>query len=299
MSKVRKAIIPAAGYGTRFLPATKALPKEMLPIVDKPIIQFAVEDAVSAGIKDIIIVTGWSKRAIEDHFDYPFELETRLQEAGKQKELQAIRNIADMADFYYLRQRGPRGNGTPLLNAKDLIGNEPFLLLSADEFFETPQGAPTRAQQLLAAYEKYDAPVITTVRRSAPEDYKLYGYVEGDEVEPGLIKISRIIEKPGYGNTKSTQASIFGGVLTPDIFAALEEAQKTYLANGAKGEFVTWDGLNLLMQQGKPVYAMEIKGGKYHDCGNKLEYLKANVEFALKHDDLKKDFSEYLKGLDL
>src|SRR6266481_858010 len=150
--KVRKAVIPAAGYGTRFLPATKAQPKEMLPIVDKPIIQYVVEDAVSAGIEDILIVTGWSKRSIEDHFDYPFELEKRLQEAGKEKELEEIRRISNLANFHYVRQKGPLGNGTPIWNAKDFIGDEPFLVLWGDDFIEAE---PSASRQLVSTYEKY------------------------------------------------------------------------------------------------------------------------------------------------
>ena len=295
-TKVRKAVIPAAGYGTRFLPATKAQPKEMLPVVDKPIIQYVVEDAVSAGIKDIVIVTGWSKRSIEDHFDYPFELEARLQENGKTKELESIRQVANLADFYYLRQRWPLGNGTPVWNSKDLIGNEPFLLLSADDIFEAN---PTRSQQLIAAYEKYGTTVISTLHKDQPEDYKRYGFVEGDVIEPGVTKVKKIIEKPGVGNTTSTQGIVLGGVFDPDIFMALDEAKKIWEKNGSKGEFIIWEGLNFLLQQGKEVYAVDIKDGKYHDCGNKLEYLKANVEFALKHPELNGEFREYLKNLKL
>lgn len=294
--KVRKAIIPAAGYGTRFLPATKAQPKEMLPVVDKPIIQYVVEDAVSAGIEDIIIVTGWSKRSIEDHFDYPFELETRLQQNGKTKELESIRKISELADFYYLRQRGPLGNGTPVWNAKDLVGDEPFLLLSADDIFEAD---PTRSQQLVAAYEKYGTTVISTLHKNEPDDYKRYGFVEGEVVEPGVTKISRIVEKPGAGNTKSEQAIVLGGVFDADIFDALTRAKETYEKNGSQGEFIIWDGLNLLLSEGKECYAVDIKGGKYHDCGNKLEYLKANIEFGLKHPEINNQLRDYLKTLDI
>jgi UTP--glucose-1-phosphate uridylyltransferase len=292
--KIRKAIIPAAGYGTRFLPATKAQPKEMLPVVDKPIIQYVVEDAVSAGIEDIIIVTGWFKRAIEDHFDYPFELEKHLEEAGKLQELEGIRKVADMADFYYLRQRGPRGNGTPVLNAKDLIGDEPFLLLSGDDIFEA---TPTRAQQLIAAYEKCGSTVISTIRKNKPEDYTRYGFVEGDSDGSGMTKVSKILEKPGAGKTTSDQAIVLSGVFTPDIFDGLMTAKEKYHAAGSEGEFVLWDGLNELLSQGKSAYGLEIQNGTYYDCGSKLEYLKAVVEFGLKHDDLKSEFQDYLNTL--
>jgi UTP--glucose-1-phosphate uridylyltransferase len=294
IKKVRKAVIPAAGFGTRFLPATKAQPKEMLPIVDKPIIQYIVEDAVSAGIEDIVIITGWSKRSIEDHFDYPFELEKRLEENGKSKELESIRKVADLANFYYLRQKGPMGNGTPVWNAKDLIGDEPFLLLSGDDIFEA---APTRCQQLVAAYEKLGTTVISTTKKNQPDDYNRYGYVEGEIVEDGLTKISKIIEKPGTGNTKSEQAIVLGGVFDPEIFQALSEAKEIYQKNGSKGEFVIWDGLNLLLKNKSIAHALEIKNGKYYDCGNKLEYLKAVVEFGLKHDDLRDEFAKYLKNI--
>lgn len=293
MKKVRKAIIPAAGYGTRFLPATKAQPKEMLPIVDKPIIQYVVEDAVSGGIEDIIIVTGWFKRTIEDHFDYPFELEKRLEESGKHQELEEIRKIADMADFYYLRQRGPLGNGTPVLNAKDLIGDEPFLLLSGDDLFESE---PSRSKQLIAAFEKYGAPVILTVKRDRPEDYDAYGFVEGEIMDGGITKVSKILEKPGKGGTTSDKAIVFGGVFTPDVFDALEKSKAKHAAGGGKGEFIFWDAVNAMMAEGKDVYALSIEG-KYYDCGNKLEYLKTVVEFALKHEDLKEEFGKYLKTL--
>ncbi len=292
--KVKKALIPAAGYGTRFLPATKALPKEMLPVVDKPVIQYIVEDAVSAGAEDIIVVTGWFKKALEDHFDYPFELETRLSESGKTKELESIRKIADVADFFYLRQRGPLGNGTPVLNAKDLIGEEPFFLLSADDIFEA---SPSRCQQLMEVFEKYNAPVIATIKKGEPEDYKRYGFVEGEEIEPGLIKVSKIVEKPGPGKTNSQMAVVFSGIFTPDLFPALQEARAEFDASGRKDEFVIWEGVNKLLAQGKPLYAKEIQNGKYYDCGNKLEYMKANIEFGLKDQELGKDFAEYIKNL--
>ena len=294
LKRVRKAVIPAASFGTRFLPATKAQPKEMLPIVDKPIIQYIVEDAVSAGIEDIVIITGWSKRSIEDHFDYPFELEKRLEENDKLKELEGIRKVANLANFYYLRQKGPLGNGTPVWNARDIIGDEPFLLLSGDDVFEA---SPSRSQQLVAAYEKLGSTVISTIKKNSDDDYSRYGYVEGERVEDGITKLRKIIEKPGKGNTKSEQAIVLGGVFDPDIFKALSEAKDIYEKNGSKGEFVIWDGVNHLLQNGKNAYALEIKNGRYYDCGDKLEYLKAVVEFGLKHKDLNVEFAKYLKNI--
>src|SRR6476469_4714616 len=175
--KVRKAVIPVAGFGTRFLPATKAQPKEMLPIVDKPIIQYVVEDAVSAGIEDIILVTGWHKRNIEDHFDYPFELEKRLEESGKHEQLEEIRKIANMANFYYVRQKGPQGNATPILNARQIVGDEPFLVLWGDDFIEA---SPSRCQQLVDAYENLGgSAILGSIRTNKPEDYSRYGFAKG------------------------------------------------------------------------------------------------------------------------
>ncbi len=291
--KVRKAIIPAAGFGTRFLPATKAQPKEMLPIVDKPVIQYVVEDAVSAGIEDIIIVTGWSKRNIEDHFDYPFELEKRLQESGKFKELDEIRRIADLANFSYLRQKGPLGNATAILNAKHLVGNEPFMVLWGDDFMDA---TPTRSQQLVKAFEETGASaVLSGIRASRPEDYKSYGYAMGNEIKKGLLKISELIEKPGK-KINSDLAIMGGAVYGPEMMEALDEAF-TRWQKKKEGEFVYIDGLNILLENNKDCYALEIENGKWYDCGNKLEYLKTVVEFGLKHDDLREDFAKYLKDL--
>ncbi len=295
VKKIRKAVIPAAGYGTRFLPATKAMPKEMLPVVDKPIIQYVVEDAVSAGIEDIVIVTGWSKRSIEDHFDYPFELEKRLEESGKYKELEDIRRIANLANFYYVRQKGPLGNATPIWNARDIIGNEPFIVLWGDEFMDS---SPTRCQQLLEAYEKTGGgTVLASLRMSAPEDYKRYGYAEGKLQGDGLLKVSNLVEKPGAGRIESDFAILGGAVYEPDMFDAIEEATKRLAFDNTPRELVYVDAVNVLLEQNKNVWAAEIKNSVYHDCGNKLEYLKTVVEYGLKHEDLKKEFGEYLRKL--
>jgi UTP--glucose-1-phosphate uridylyltransferase len=295
IKKIRKAIIPAAGYGTRFLPATKAQPKEMLPIVDKPIIQYVVEDAVSAGIEDIIIVTGWFKRTIEDHFDYPFELEKRLEESGKIEALEQIRSIANLANFYYVRQRGPIGNATPIWNARGIVGDEPFLVLWGDEFMDAQ---PSRSKQLIAAYEEMQADaVIASVRMNGPEDYKRYGYAAGKEIRPGILKIEEIVEKPGPGKINSDYALIGGSVYGPEMFNAIEEAIHRWESKPSGNEVVYVDAVNILLERGKSCYAKEITGGKWHDCGNKLEYLKTVVEFGLKHEDLKDEFGNFLKKL--
>jgi len=293
--KIRKAIIPAAGYGTRFLPATKAQPKEMLPVVDKPIIQYVVEDAVSAGIEDIIIVTGWQKRSIEDHFDYPYELEKRLEESGKLEQLEEIRRIANLANFYYIRQKGPLGNATPILNAKHFIGDEPFMVLWGDDFMES---TPTRAQQLVTAYQDLEgSAVLAAIRANKEEDYKRYGYAAGKEIKPGFLEIEKLVEKPGPGMINSDYAVVGAAIYDPEIFEAIEEIKRRMEYDSTPRELVYIDALNILLEQNKKCFAVEIKNAKFYDTGNKLEYLKAVVEFGLKHEELKKEFAEYLKNL--
>ena len=287
MQKIRKAIIPAAGFGTRFLPATKAMPKEMLPIVDKPIIQYVVEEAVASGIEDIVIVTGWHKRTIEDHFDYPFELEKRLLEAGKEEQAEEVRKIAEMANFIYVRQKGPYGNGTPILNARNVIGNEPFAILWGDDFIFSD---PPRLQQMIDVWKKYQAPNIAAVRVSEQAVNK-YGIADITDVEPGVFKVNKIVEKPDIGRAPSNLALPGAYIMPPRLFEILAETK-----TGKGGELWLVDAITKLAQE-QDVYAVEIKNGKYYDTGNKLEYLKAVVEFGLKHEDLKAEFSDYLKNL--
>lgn len=293
--KVKKAIIPAAGFGTRFLPATKAQPKEMLPLVDKPIIQYVVEDAVSAGIEDIIVVTGWHKRSIEDHFDYPFELEKRLEESGKTKEIEQIRKIANMANFYYVRQKGPQGNLTPIWNARELIDDEPFLVLWGDDFI---QASPGRSQQLISAYEQYGGhAIVSSLRKSEPGDYSRYGYAGGREVEAGMLKIEEIVEKPGVGKINSDYAVVSGYLFEPSFFEAAEKVMQRAKKEKITRELHYIDAINVMLEENKACFALEIKNGKFYDCGNKLEYLKAVVEFGLQHQDLRKDFLEFLADI--
>lgn len=293
--RIRKVVIPAAGFGTRFLPQTKAMPKEMLPIVDKPVIQHVVEEAVAAGIEDVIIVTGWHKRTIEDHFDYPFELINRLQDSGKEKEMAEVKRVSEMANFIYIRQKGPLGNAVPIWNARHIIGNEPFLVLFGDDFIISE---PSRTQQLIAAYEKHGASILSSMRRPAPEDAKRYGYVAGQEVESGTYKVSDIIEKPGQDKMPSDMAIMSGYIFTPEIFGCIGEMIEKG-QTGAGGEYVYTDALNLLRQKGQDVYAVEIKNGSYYDTGNKLEYMKTVVEFALKHPEINGPFRTFLKDLNL
>lgn len=285
--KVRKAVIPAAGLGTRFLPATKAMPKEMLPIVDKPIIQYVVEEAVSSGIEEIIIVTGWNKRSIEDHFDYPFELEKRLMEVGKDKQAEEVRSIANMANFIYIRQKGPYGNGTPVLNARSMIGDEPFAILWGDEFIYSK---PPRLKQMMDVWERNGVPNISAVR--VPEHaVGKYGIGDVTLVEPGVFKINDIVEKPQRGEAPSNLATHGAYIMTPRLFEILEETPV-----GRNGELWLSDAISTMAKQ-QDVYAVEIKNGKYYDTGNKLEYLKTVVEFGLKHPDLNGDFRDFIKNL--
>jgi len=289
--KIRKAVIPAAGFGTRFLPQTKAMPKEMLPIVDKPIIQYVVEECVASGIKDIVMVTNWQKRSIEDHFDYPYELENRLKESGKQKELEEVRKIAEMANFVYIRQKGPYGNATPVLCAEPAIGNEPFVVIWGDEFIFAE---PPRLKQMIEVYEKYGGIVISGVRIKNKADVSRYGIADIEPVgkEKNVFKIKSIVEKPKPEEAPSNLATHGAYILPPEIFA---EIKKLKPAKG--GEVWLIDGINALQKKGVSIYACEIQNGKYYDTGNKLEYLKTVVEFALKNPEINGDFREYLKKL--
>jgi UTP--glucose-1-phosphate uridylyltransferase len=296
MKEIRTAVIPAAGFGTRFLPETKAIPKEMLPIVDKPVIQYVVEELVEAGINDIIIVTSNHKSAIEDHFNPPnIDLVENLKKGGEKKLplLEEIEKIANMADFVFIKQEGPYGNGTPLLNVKNLIGDEPFIYAWSDDFIISE---PNRFKQLISIYEKYGGSVLAGIKAKSDEDYDRYGFAGGREVEPGVIKADVIIEKPGKANAPSDLATVSGFLFTPDIFKYLETAK----SNLKEGEELYYnDGLKLMLADGKDVYAAEIKNGKYYDTGNKLEYLKTVVEFALKRPDIGEEFKEYLKLLNI
>lgn len=292
MKKIRKVVIPAAGFGTRFLPQTKALPKEMLPIVDKPVIQWVVEEAVASGIKDIVIVTGYVKRAIEDHFDSPnAELLRNLEAGGKQKLLDEVKKISEMANFIYIRQKGEYGNGTPVLSAEPAIEDEPFAVLWGDEFIHAD---PPRLSQMIKVYEKYGGIVISGVKIEKKEDLQRYGIADITKVEGNVYKINSIVEKPEPDKAPSNLATHGAYILPPEIFGALRELKP------AKGEEI-WlvDAINKLKEKGVPLYAVEIENGKYYDTGNKLEYMKTVVELGLKHPDINGEFKKFLKGLDL
>jgi len=286
-SKIHKAVIPAAGFGTRFLPQTKAMPKEMLPIVDKPVIQYVVEELVASGITDIIIVTGWHKRAIEDHFDYPYELIKTLEQQHKTDLLDEVKRTASLANFIYIRQKGPYGNGTPVLCAKPIIGDEPFVAIWGDEFI---YATPPRTLQCIEVFEKYGDPVISAVR-VPKEDVSRYGIVDATNVEKNIWQIKRLLEKPAVDEAPSNLAAHGCYILTPDIFQYLE-----HLEPGRSGEIWLTDAIKHLMKT-RPVYACEVKDAKYYDTGNKLEYLKTVIEFALTHKELNGEFRAYLKSL--
>jgi UTP--glucose-1-phosphate uridylyltransferase len=286
MQKVRKAIIPVAGYGTRFLPATKSQPKEMLPIVDKPVIQYIVEAAVNAGIAEIIIVTSTNKRAVEDHFDRSPELEKWLAKSKKNNLLKELRRIPRLANFVYIRQKGLPGNGTPVLNAKPLIGDEPFAVFYGDEFFT---GKTSWIKQMVKVYEKYQDPVMALTEVTKQETGR-YGIADGVKIDQNIIEIKNIVEKPGPKKAKSNLASIGGYILTPEIFPILKK-----LKPGKGGEVWLVDAVKELNKK-RPIYGCKISG-KLYDAGTVLGWLKANVEFALKHSTIKKDFKKYLKKI--
>ncbi len=290
MTKISKVVIPAAGFGTRFLPQTKAMPKEMLPIVDKPVIQYVVEEAVKSGIKDVIIVTGSTKRAIEDHFDDPNEdLVKNLIQGQKEHLLDEIKKIAEMANYIYIRQKGPYGNGTPVLSAEPAIDNEPFAVLWGDEFI---YAEPPRLAQMLEVHQKFGGIVISGVKIEKKEDLSMYGIADLELVEGNVYKIKAIVEKPQPDKAPSQIATHGAYILPSEIFAALKS-----LKPGQGGEIWLVDAINLLKQQGTPLYAVEIKNGRYYDTGNKLEYMKSVVELALKHPDLNSEFKQFLADL--
>lgn len=286
---VTKAIIPAAGLGTRFLPQTKAMPKEMLPIVEKPVIQIVVEELVEVGVTDIIIVTGAQKRAIEDHFDQAVELEQELIARGKGQQAAQLRKISELANFIYVRQKGyPQGNARPVLNASHLIGDEPFFVLFPDDFFKTKPGH-SRARQLLDAYRSTQASVISLIEVDQTGADKYAMVQTGEQPEKELYRVEQLVEKPGADNTPSNLASVAGYLLTPDILPIIAQEKP-----GKGGELVLADSVNELAQTA-PVFG-KIIDGIYHDTGNKLSYLKAVVDMALENPKFGREFEEYLKS---
>lgn len=282
-----KAVIPAAGLGTRFLPATKNSPKEMLPLVDKPAIQYVIEEAVASGITDILIITGRGKRAIEDHFDTNPELEDLLHRKGDEKQLAQMRRIAEMADIHYVRQREPKGLGHAVLCAKKHVGDEPFAVLLGDDvvFSRTPC-----TRQLLDQYHQKKASIIA-VERVPPERIESYGVVKvGREKEPGLYPIEGLVEKPRRAEAPSDLGILGRYILTPDVFDELERTPP-----GAKGEIQLTDALARLRER-QAMYAYAFEGKRY-DLGDKLEWLKTNIEVALMRDEFRKPLLDHMRGL--
>ena len=292
--KVRKAVIAAAGFGTRFLPQTKAMPKEMLPIIDKPIIQRVVEELVEAGIEDIIIVTGYAKRSIEDHFDKPNgDLAKSLVDSGKDEALQELNKIANLANFAYVRQKGPTGYASPILDVINLIGAEPFIYGAADDFIEA--SPVSRFRQMIDHYEATNLSTISCVRANLSDDYKRYAYVQGKQVEDGVIELSNIVEKPGSPEVAQSElASVSSYLFTPEFLRHLTDAYAEF-DQSSGGEFMLQPIMQRMIESGGQIHALEIQNGKYCDTGNKLEYLKTVTDFALRNPEIGADYLAYLK----
>jgi UTP--glucose-1-phosphate uridylyltransferase len=291
VATVRKAVFPAAGLGTRFLPATKAQPKEMLPLVDKPIIQYGVEEAVAAGADNIILVTGRGKNAIEDHFDVSIELESFLEARGKRAQLEEVRKISNMINFAYVRQGEPLGLGHAVLVTRELVGNEPFAVILGDDVIDAE---PPAIKQLIDVFQRLDGPVLA-VERVPRADISSYGVIAiepNGQLGSGIYQVRDLVEKPPKEEAPSDLAIIGRYVLTPDIFPCLAATK-----SDRTGEIQLTNGLRTLLKQ-RPIYACEVKGVR-HDTGNKLGFLKAVVYFALRRPDLADKFAEYLSSVNL
>ncbi len=285
--RVKKVIIPVAGYGTRFLPATKAMPKEMLPVLDKPVIQYVVEEAVASGIEDVILVTSSMKRPVEDHFDENEILTRWLKKTGKTAALKEVTRVAKLANFIYIRQKGPYGNATPILNAEGVIGDEPFAVMWGDEVMT---GKIPRLKQLIDTYNELQDPVIAVVPVNR-EQTKRYGIIDPKrKVKKGVYELKGMVEKPGPNKAPSLLASIGGYILTPDIYDEIHRMKP-----GHGGEYVLLDAIKMLMKK-RPIYACEISG-EFLDTGTPLKWLKANLTVALERPDMKADVRKMIRGL--
>ena len=285
--KIRKAIIPAAGLGTRFLPATKAQPKEMLPIVDKPTIQYIIEEAVASGIEEILIITGRSKKCIEDHFDKSVELEVELEKSGKEEMLKMVRDRSDMVDSHFIRQKEPKGLGHAISCAKTFVGNEPFAVLLGDDIVYN-EGKPC-LKQLIDCYDEYKTSVLG-VQTVEAKDVNKYGIVNGIHIEDRVYKVKGLVEKPPVEEAPSNVAILGRYIITPRIFKILEETKP-----GKGGEIQLTDALLKLIDE-EAMYAYDFEGTRY-DVGDKLGFLKATVEYALRREDLRDGFIQYLNTL--
>ncbi len=282
MIKITKAIVAVAGSGTRFLPATKAMPKEMLPIIDKPIIQLVVEELVAAGISDIILVTKYDKKPLEDHFDHSYALENELKKTGKEKRLAEIKKIAEMANFIYVRQKGPYGNGTPLLSAASLVKNEDFVMCFGDDLVKSE--VPF-TQQMISAYKKNQSPVIG-VQEVPVDQVDKYGIVE---LEDNSLRVQSIIEKPNINEAPSNFATFGRMILNQDIVSIL---QKTKLGKG--GELWLTDAIKEYIKQGKAVYAQKVKTGEWLTTGDPLSHIKATIKYSMDREDIRSDLIDFM-----
>jgi UTP--glucose-1-phosphate uridylyltransferase len=284
--EITKAVFPAAGLGTRFLPATKAMPKEMLPLVDKPLIQYVVEEAVSSGIEEVVLVTGRGKRAIEDHFDVAFELEEELKAKGKHKILNEVQRIAELVTFCYIRQKKALGLGHAVLTAKRVVGIDPFAVLLGDDIIDA---ATPVLRQMMDVYQRYPGTILA-IQKVPRSQTGQYGIIDGRKIEDGVYLVKDLVEKPAPEDAPSNLAIIGRYILTPEIFAALERTKP-----GKGGEIQLTDGLRLLMEK-QPIYAFEFEGKRY-DAGDKLGFLKATVEFGLKNTEFGGEFRSYLQKM--
>lgn len=294
MKKPTKAIIAAAGFGTRFLPQTKAMPKEMLPLIDKPIIQYVVEELVEAGIKDIIIIGSANKRAIEDHFDTPNEeLLANLRAGGAKKQplIDIVQRLSEMANFVYIRQKGPYGNATPLACASHLIRHdEPVIYTFADDFIAA---SPSRFRQMIEASQQLDGAILSCKKIVENAEFDRYGVVNGRQIKDGVIKMTNIVEKPGKTNAPSDLASVSSYLLPGEIFGYLEKAKEKF---DGHGEFTIQPIMQEMIDDGFDFYGVEITNGTYYDTGDKLEYIKTVVDFGLKHQKLGPALRQFLQS---
>ena len=286
-TKIKKAVIPAAGLGTRFLPATKAQPKEMLPIVDKPTLQYIIEECVALGIEDILIITGRNKKSIEDHFDKSVELEMELEKAGKEEMLEMVREISDMVNIHFIRQKEPRGLGHAILCARTFVGNEPFAVLLGDDVVYNDQKPCLK--QLIDCYGEYNTSVLG-VQTVAPENVNKYGIVGGIQIEDRVYKVKELVEKPSLKEAPSNVAILGRYIITPKIFEILENT-----VPGKGNEIQLTDALLKLIEE-EAMYAYDFEGRRY-DVGDKLGFLEATIEYALRKEELRDDFIEYLKNI--
>jgi UTP--glucose-1-phosphate uridylyltransferase len=293
MAKVRKAVIAAAGFGTRFLPQTKAMPKEMLPLVDKPVIQYIVEELVDAGIEDIIIITGYHKRTIEDHFDVPSaDLIQNLEQGGKDDLIELTQNVCNMANFVYVRQKGVYGTATPLKNAAHLIGDEPFIYVFADDVIIAK---PNCYKQMIDKHEEVGGSILPCIQITQDVEFSRYGVVGGERISPDVIKMKSVVEKPGKEKAPSDFATVGGYLLTPDVFEYLDQGMANLKSDQ---EFYLTDSvIQPMLAEGKSFYGCLLKDSKRYDTGNKLDYLKTVVDFALQRDDIKDEFMAYLRTI--